>query len=239
MPLYEISSALISSSVVTPAMTIIDTAVIRSQILNKPFFDTMKNSIIEYKNGNIPFRYPFTVMFGVYSSTYAAANLTEYLCKSNDINYKIPTIVMTSIVNISAIAYKDKEYAKLFTPCNKTHFPKLSFALFAIRDTITISSSFVLKKDVINYMEKSGGIEHNKADFLASLFVPALAQTISTPIHILSLDLYCSPKDSLQKRITNIIHKYPSVCLGRMLRVIPAFGIGGFINDMLRQFRYN
>ena len=238
MPLYEIFTAFVSSSTVTPIMTIIDTAVIKSQISNKSFLETIKNSMNEYKNGNLPFRYPATVMFGVYYSTYATANLTEYYCKCNNINYKIPTIITTSIVNICAIAYKDKEYAKLFTSCNKKQFPKLSFLLFGIRDTITISSSFVWKKDAINYMEKSLSMEHKKADFLASLFVPVIAQTISTPIHILSLDLYCRPNESINNRITNIIYKYPSICTGRMLRVIPAFGVGGFINDMLRQSRY-
>ena len=50
----------------------------------------------------------------------------------------------TSLVNICAIAYKDREFARM---CAKTPavFPLGSYALFAMRDGLTVTSSFVLK----------------------------------------------------------------------------------------------
>jgi hypothetical protein len=237
MPLYEIGSALVSSAAVAPAMTVIDTAVVRSQFLNKSFAVSCKDSLQDYSRGRIPFRTPFSIMFGVYSATYATANLTELACRSAGVDYKIPTIVMASIANITAIAYKDKEFARMFGSSAKKVFPKLSFGLFALRDSITIASSFVAKKDFMEYLESRFGVEHKVADLVASLTVPMAAQIMSTPILILSLDLFTTPRASLIERIKSIFSKYPSVCAGRMFRVVPAFGIGGFINDMIRPRR--
>ena len=237
MPAHEIGSAFLSSFAVAPAMMVIDTAVIKSQFQNKSFTASLRDSLQDYRTGITSWKVPFRTMFGVYASTYATANLTEFACRSAGVDYKIPTMIMTSMVNIAAIAYKDKEYAKLFGSTTSRQFPRLSYGLFAIRDTITITSSFVVKKDFIAYLERNFHIEHRIADFFASLTLPMAAQLISTPIHILSIDLFMSPHDTIQHRIKNILSKYPSVCTGRMFRVIPAFGIGGFINDMIRPRR--
>ncbi len=50
----------------------------------------------------------------------------------------------TSLTNIVAIAYKDREFARMQakTPAS---FPKLSYLLMGLRDGMTVTSSFVLK----------------------------------------------------------------------------------------------
>lgn len=235
MPLYELGSALVSSSIVSPIMTTIDTAVIKSQFHRMTLPQAYTETVKDYLNGTLKFKKPFYTMNIVYTSTYATANLTECFCKSHGIDYKAPTLVATSLVNVATIAYKDREYAKLFNQPERT-FPKLSYGLFALRDAMTIGASFIVKKDAIQYLEKRGW-SHNLADLTASFLVPMSAQLFSTPIHIWSFDIYQRPTDTWKQRWDHMVRLYPSVCLGRMIRIIPAFGIGGYINDMIRPKR--
>ena len=235
MPLYEIGSAIVSSAIVSPIMTTIDTAVIKSQFHRLTLPQAYTETVKDYLNGTLKFGRPLWTMNIVYASTYATANLTEYACKAAGIDYKIPTLLATSAVNIATIAYKDREYAKLFNQPEK-QFPKMSYALFGLRDAMTIGASFVVKKDAIRFLEDRGW-SHNMADLAASFVVPMSVQILSTPVHIWSFDLYQRPNDSLRQRIDHVLRLYPSVCLGRMIRIIPAFGIGGYINDMIRPRR--
>lgn len=237
MPVYEVAAAFLSSAAIAPVMTIIDTAIIKSQFEKISLSKAISETIKDFGNNLAKTRVPLQIMTGVYFSTYATANLTELTCRSMDIDYKIPTVTLTSIVNVAAIAYKDREYAKLFERSSVT-FPFRSYALFALRDALTITSSFVIKKDVIQYLDRQfPAIPHNTNDLIASFLIPAAFQLLSTPIHILSLDLYSRPYASTYERLSLIRQTYRTVCGGRILRIIPAFGVGGFINDMIRPRR--
>lgn len=96
----------------------------------------------------------------------------------------------------------------------------------------TISSSFVLKKPVNEYLNQY--LSNNISDFISSFTLPVTAQFFSTPIHIYSIDLIQRPHQTIQQRLIHIKKIYWNVCMGRIIRVIPAFGLGGFINDMIR-----
>lgn len=231
MPLYELFCGFTSSLIVSPIMTIIDSAIIRSQINKLDFKKSLLETNNDYLNKKISFKRPFNVMLLVYSSTYSTANLVELYCKKNNIDYKIPTLLSTSFVNILTIAYKDREYTKIFNS-KKNVFPRISYGLFAIRDMITISSSFIFKNDFKEFLHNY--IPNNTSDLIASLTLPIMVQTISTPIHILAIDIYQRPDIKIIDRIKKIKTSYSSICYGRIIRVIPAFCIGGFINDMLR-----
>ena len=76
---------------------------------------------------------------------------------------------------------------------------------------------------------------HNESEIISSIVVPSAIQIFSTPIHILAIDiLYEKPNSNVVERLKNIKLSYRSVLFGRIFRAIPAFGIGSFINDMLR-----
>lgn len=230
MPLYEIFCGLTTSFIISPVMTLIDTSVIKSQLDNKKFSKTFNEIVKDYSNKRLNFAKPFGTMYFVYASTYCTANLSEFYCEKHGLNKNI-CLLTTSIVNIASIIYKDKEFSKIFNSSQKT-FPKLSYGLFAIRDTLTIFSTFTIKKDLIKFLDKY--MPHNTADFIASFSLPILCQVVTTPIHILSIDLYNNPKSTMTERYNNIRAQYKSICTGRVIRVFPAFCIGGFINDMLR-----
>lgn len=231
MPIYEIFCGLTSSLIVAPIMTIIDTAVIKTQINKLSLKEALSETVSDYSSKKIKFAKPFSIMLLVYSSTYSTANLTTLFCKTNNLDYKLPTLIATSLVNVASISYKDKEYTKLFA-LKKQNFQKSSYTLFAIRDMLTIASSFTYKDNCIQLFNKF--MPHNTADFFASLLLPMGIQILSTPLHILAIDLYQHPHSTKKERLENIQRMYKSVCGGRILRVIPAFCIGGFINDMLR-----
>jgi hypothetical protein len=134
--------------------------------------------------------------------------------------------------------YKDIQFSKLFHQSNQnkvnlkgSHFN--SYSLFAIRDMMTISSEFILKPDLNRYLENKYNISHNKADFISSMTLPIITQLFSTPIHILSINYLQKPEISFSQRLQHIKNIYYGVCIGRMIRVIPAFCIGGFMNDIL------
>lgn len=222
MPLF---SAAVSSLIISPFVTIIDLSILRSQMYHEDIKTAFRNNILYYTK-NKAFLNPNVAMFGVYFSTYATANLSEKYLK-NDFSI----LVCTSVVNLYAINLKDTYYSKLFNK-TKISYPLISNSLFYLRDLITISANFVLKKDIVINFEKY--TTHNKAELLASFLVPSLAQIISTPIHIYAIDKFIQKESTLKNRITNIKTNYKNVLYGRILRTIPAFCIGGFINDMLK-----
>jgi hypothetical protein len=187
-------------------------------------------------------------MFGVYSATYCAANSIEYYCRITQHDYKIPVFIGTSAVNILCIGIKDVLYPKfIFSHFDAFHlgktrstipnptFPVLSKVLFSVRDATTIVSNFVFKKYVVEALETNSHLSFRDAELVSSFAIPAISQIVSTPFHMLAFDVFQTPECSTIERVRRIRAGYSSVLMGRMLRTIPAFGLGGFMNDMLRK----
>jgi len=90
----------------------------------------------------------------VYGATYLTANLTEAACHDMTIDSVAPTVLLTSLVNTAAIAWKDKKSAELYKQqAKQVSFPKISYSLFAMRDGITILSAFHIKHVVRQLLE--------------------------------------------------------------------------------------
>ena len=136
MPIHEISSAFVSSAIISPFMTYIDLSLIHSQYYKENIFSSLNKVIYNFNRTKI--LKPLFIMNNVYFSTYISANLTEYYCKNNNYDYKIPTLVLTSFVNIFAISIKDKQFSCYFN--KNLNFKLNSYLLFAFRDIITICS---------------------------------------------------------------------------------------------------
>jgi hypothetical protein len=236
MYINELFAASCASLLISPFMTIIDTSIIKTQINNKNLSNTIKETINLFLNNKYLFFKSFRIMFIVYSSTYTSANFINLYCKNNNLDNKIPLLFGTCITNISMISYKDKIYSSLFSK-SIIKFPIKSYSLFIIRDILTISSTFLYKNDVISFIDKY--IYLNYTPIFTSLFLPIITQTISTPIHIYAIDIYNNPNNNLYFRLNTIFKSYKYVCLGRILRIIPAFCIGSYINDILLVFLNN
>lgn len=200
---------------------------------------SLRQAIIATTKERVGFRIgrPLNTMFIVYSSTYATANMTERICKDADIDYKLPTCLTTSLVNIVGIAWKDVRYAELLKR-SPTVFNPRAYPLFAMRDGITIASSFVYKHSAATWLmrEYPQAMSQRTAEIIASFLVPMTAQLFSTPLHILALDFCSRPRDiALASRVHQIVVNYRTVCAGRLMRIVPAFGVGGILNDFLKR----
>ncbi len=234
MVLHEIFAGATSSLLISPIMSILDLSIIKSQIHKEKLSKSLVDNFTFYSNHKTKFLKPLSIMNLVYTTTYCTANLTEYVCKVNHVDYRYPTLLATSSVNIITIMYKDNVYSKLLKK-SKAEFPLRSTLLFGARDMMTIMTCFIWKKDAMDYLDRY--IAHNKSEIITSILMPCLIQIISTPLHILAIDMYEQPNRVMMDRFKLVPSLYKTILLGRMMRAFPAFGLGGFINDMLRPVR--
>jgi len=231
----EFAAGTTAAVVVAAPMTIIDKAIIRAQFRKTSLTHATTSLSRELFTGVTPWNPALNIMFKVYGATYLTANLTEAICHDMGVEASTPTAVLTSLVNCAMIAWKDKEYSKFYQTKNMDNFPKISYGLFAIRDGLTIISSFNLKHKARHVLQDEYGYSHNQAELIASFGVPMFAQLFSTPAHILALDIFDNPVSTMKNRMSAIAKGYFSVCSGRVLRIIPAFGMGGYINDWVNE----
>jgi len=231
----EFAAGTTAALAVAAPMTIIDKAIIRAQFRKTSLTHACTGLSKELFTGVTPWNPALNIMFKVYGGTYLTANLTEAVCHDIGVEASTPTAVLTSLVNCALIAWKDKEYSKFYNTKNMDNFPKISYGLFAIRDGLTIVSSFNLKHQARHKLQDEYGYTHNQAELIASFGVPMIAQLFSTPAHILALDIFDNPAATVSQRLAAIKKGYFSVCSGRVLRIIPAFGMGGYINDWVNE----
>lgn len=120
--------------------------------------------------------------------------------------------------------------------------PAVSYALFAARDALTVFASFNLPPLVAPYvpLAVASGVDLERyvsraaaAQFLA----PAGIQLVSTPLHLLGLDLYnrSGGRVGWRSRVGKVGRDWLGSSLARMARIVPAFGVGGVVNSGVRE----
>ena len=114
--------------------------------------------------------------------------------------------------------------------------PRISLALFAVRDSMTIFASF-------NVPPILGPVlgSQSAAQFIA----PAMVQFVSTPLHLLGLDIYnrptgcshaaCSGGITRACRWQCVRRDWLGAAFARIGRIVPAFGVGGVVNAGVRK----
>lgn len=223
------------SLTIAPVMTVADLAIIRSQFARESLGTAVKGTLSDLFTGKKRWHPALSIMVGVYGSTYVTGNVTRLVCKDLNVEPHGPVAVAVSVVNAVAIALKDRAYAVLYKG-GAQKFPFSSLLLFGTRDSLTITASFVVRKEVQTYLDAR--VDPFIADVGALLGVPMLAQAIATPFHILALDRYERPVATFGSRIGRIVQSYGNVALGRVLRLVPAFAVGGYLNDMALEQAY-
>lgn len=120
--------------------------------------------------------------------------------------------------------------------------PLPTYALFTIRDCLTIFASFNIPPLLAPHIEsrvlpKLGeGVRRNIGAASAAQFVaPAAVQLVSTPLHLLGLGLYNEPRATWGQRMRKVGREWGISCLARMARIVPAFGVGGVVNMRVRK----
>lgn len=226
MPLQEISAALWSSTLISPCMMVIDLTLHRRHQHTEPVTTSFFHTLRDLRMGRLPLVRPLLAIHGVYFLTFGMANLTEYYqCSS------LTRMGLTTAVNVVSMSYKDRLYASLYgTTTISPRLPWTSRVLSTTGALVTMYAQFLQQKPLEHRMTERG-ISSTIAPFLSSAITCALAQIVSTPLHLLSIDLYRYPTHSPIIRLQRIAHAYMAVCTGRMLRILPAFGGGGYLND--------
>ena len=201
---------------------------------------------------------PFLLIFSVYASTYLTANTIDTLTATlksrpaNTVSSGPTKFVATSAVNMSLSICKDSYFARIFNgaaaapSAAAAKIPKLSYALFAARDSLTIFASFnlppligpqlahlppAIKKQFSRILSTEAG-RNNTAQFIA----PAAMQLFSTPVHLLGLDLFNRQgRLGFAERLARVTRDWGVSALARMGRIVPAFGVGGVVNGNVRR----
>ena len=144
---------------------------------------------------------------------------------------------------MSLCLYKDQHFVRYFgAPATGGAgvVPKASYALFALRDSLTIFASFNLPPLIAPLLPISEEAEKTISRASAAQFLaPAGIQVFSTPLHLWGLDLYNRPGVGFQQRIARVTRDWAGSTMARMGRVIPAFGVGGVVNAKMRRRMLN
>lgn len=117
--------------------------------------------------------------------------------------------------------------------------PKISYSLFCLRDSITIFASFNIPPLVAPSIPDFVASTPDMKAAIAQFACPALMQFVSTPMHLLGLDLYNrQPPGGLSfwdERWPRIRRDYVSSSFARMGKIVPAYGVGGVVNVRMRK----
>jgi hypothetical protein len=164
------------------------------------------------------------------------ANSIEAICERQRTSSFYPKFVGSSFANVSLSVLKDKAFARMFGKGDPRPMSYTSMGLFAGRDSMTILASFSLPALIADRLERDFAVERKKADMYAQLITPVSMQILSTPLHLLGLDLYNRDGVTSQDRAAFIRKEYMKTLLARMLRIFPAYGIGGVVNKKMRAY---
>ncbi|EXJ68990.1 uncharacterized protein A1O5_07925 [Cladophialophora psammophila CBS 110553] len=255
----DLTSAASASALIAPIITIIDRSIVEKAANGASFSSCLLRSLrpaITRPHAFI-FSRPFLLIFALYFATYTTANTVDTFRSTvtpkpaSAVSSGLTKFVATSSVNMTVCVYKDSCFARMFGAAVSSSpaaaaVPKLSYALFAVRDCLTIFASFNLPSIIAPQLAnvhpemrsrfsrilstESG--RANTAQFLA----PAAIQLISTPIHLLGLDLYNRQgRLGVGERYSRVVRDWGVSAFARMGRIIPAFGVGGVVNANMRK----
>jgi hypothetical protein len=162
--------------------------------------------------------------------TYCVNNLTDQVSYIPNLPIPIQNLLCTFVANTICGIAKDKAYAQHFGAKAASHFPVKSLLLFFLRDIITVASAFTFPPILGRWINKKFDYSERTSKTIAQITCPLLIQIVSTPLHLLGLDIYNRKGESIGSRARLIAKLYPAATGMRMVRFLPAYGIGGVIN---------
>lgn len=194
---------------------------------------------------------PFLLIYTLYTSTYLTANTIDTLTSTLR-NQPFSTVfpgtakfLTTTTVNMGLCVFKDARFAKMFgaqkpsssSSVTTPKVPKISYSLFCLRDSVTVFASFNIPPLIAHTIPDAIAPTYGMKAAMAQFACPALMQFISTPMHLLGLDLYNrQPAGGLPwyERAARVKRDYISSSFARMGKIVPAFGVGGVVNVRMR-----
>ncbi|KAL6173539.1 hypothetical protein ACJQWK_01083 [Exserohilum turcicum] len=243
----DILSAGAAAILVAPIITMIDKSIIENASGRNTLGNSLKTSAAELIARPHCFlaSKPFALIFSLYFGTYLTANTIDTasatLTPSQPWRQQTSgtsKFVATSTANLALCLYKDNQFTRLFAAPGSSPrpVPLPTFALFTIRDCLTIFASFNLPPLLAPTFQRhmSDHVQQYVGALSVAQFVtPAAVQLVSTPLHLLGLDLYNRPAAELggaDGRATRVLRDWLKSAAARICRIVPAFGVGGVVN---------
>lgn len=233
----DVAAAVVSSFAVSPIITIVDRSIVLTANGQATLgasvtagFKSMVSSPARFVMGR-----EFLWVWGLYGATFCIANFIATACDEMKANSAMPKFVGTTVVNMPSCIAKDAAFARMFgAGARLGAVPALSYALFTVRDCITIAAGFTMPEGISEQMQAKTGWAKDVTDNMAQLMCPGMMQFVTTPLHLLGLDLYNNPSAALGARRAQLAKHYTSSVALRFGRVGAAFGIGGVANRVVR-----
>jgi hypothetical protein len=218
--------------------------------LSNSIKSSLKNLLLRPQT--MVFSKPFALIFMLYGGTYLTANTLD--TTTSTVQNKPATHVTagtakfaaSSAANVGLCIYKDQVFVRMFGPPGAIPraVPLASYALFTLRDCMTIFASFNVPPLLGPYLN-SRMSEKMRAQIggltVAQFAAPAAVQLFSTPLHLLGLDLYNRPGGGAaapvpwQERWAAVRKNWAVSAAARICRIVPAFGVGGVVNMKVRK----
>ncbi|KAH8593460.1 hypothetical protein B0O99DRAFT_515534 [Bisporella sp. PMI_857] len=211
--------------------------------------NSLRSSITSFllRPHSLIFSKPFALVCLLYGGTYLTANSVDTITStvqnkpSSHVTSGTLKFAASSTANIGICLFKDQAFARLFGPGGPPRaVPLPSYALFTLRDCLTIFASFnlppllgpVISRNMSKELEKS-----LSGQTVAQFLAPATVQIFSTPLHLLGLDLYNRDKKGISwtNRWTAVRKNWAVSTGARICRIVPAFGVGGVVNSKMRK----
>jgi hypothetical protein len=178
----------------------------------------------------------FLLVFGVYFSTYATANTIDTIGERLGKDSQTPKFLGTTIANMTTCIFKDRAFTRMFGTVAPKGLPLASYGMFVARDALTIGASFNMPDSIASEFQRRGLIlDSDKAINAAQILCPAVVQLVSCPLHLFGLDYYNRPNVSAASRVGLISSLYIKTTITRIVRIAPAFGIGGIGNRIVKE----
>jgi hypothetical protein len=199
------------------------------------------------------FSRPVALIFMLYGGTYLTANTLDTASSTvgrgksaTYVSSGTDKFAASSAANIGLCIYKDQVYVKMFGPGGPPRpVPLPSYALFTLRDCLTIFASFnvpPLLGPVVSERLSAEMRRRVSGETVAQFAAPAFVQLFSTPVHLLGLDMYNRPAGingtggvSWADRWALVRKNWLLSSAARICRIVPAFGVGGTVNMKVRR----
>ncbi|RDW80562.1 hypothetical protein BP5796_05260 [Coleophoma crateriformis] len=241
-----------AAAVVAPIIAIIDKGIMQNASGQATLKESLKTSFKSFllRPHSLIFSKPYALIVMLYGGTYLTANTLDTI--TSTIQNKPASTVSAGTLkffapaaaNIGLCLIKDRQYAQMFGtgPPRPVGLP--TFALFTLRDCMTIFASFnvppmlgpVITRNMSEEWQKS-----IKGQTIAQFLAPAGVQLLSTPMHLLGLDLYNRSDKSVTRadRIRMVTTQWLPAATARICRIVPAFGFGNVVNTKVRKTLMN
>lgn len=148
---------------------------------------------------------------------------------------------------------QDRAFALMFGNSAPRALPPACYAVWLSRDAIAMAFIFTMPPYIIGTLRALFGSSGERtaaptstaaraADderwrVRAQLATPVASQFVTTPLHLLGLDIYNRPGPgvSARARAQFLAREMPTTLAARVVRIFPAFSVGGVLNLKLRK----